>query len=80
MKRDTFIRRQIVSAGLAILGLGHTGGGHIKATVVRPSDGVKASFIFANTPGEYRGDKNKLAELRRFGRGTFNPFRSNPTV
>lgn len=72
MKPNGYILSLTRSAGLTIVECCKTGHSHIKARLQRP-DGVQANFFFASTPSEKRGFNNKLAELRRFARGEYNP-------
>jgi len=73
MKPNPYVLSLAQCAGLQIIELKMTGGTHIKARLQR-LDGTSANFIFANSPGEKRGFNNKLAELRRFARGEYNPI------
>lgn len=73
MKPNTYVQSLAKGAGLTIVSLCISGGSHIKARLQR-SDGGQANFFFAGTPGEKRGFNNKLAELRRFARGEYNPI------
>lgn len=74
MKSNKYLLDLVSSAGLRIVEVSTTGGTHIKARLQRPADGQCANFFFAGTPSEKRGFNNKLAELRRFARGEYNPI------
>lgn len=73
MKPSGYVLSLTRNAGLTIVECCKTGHSHIKARLQRP-DGVQANFFFAATPSEKRGFDNKLAELRRFARGEYNPI------
>lgn len=79
MKITPYVLDLVSIAGLRIVDVKMTGGTHIKARLQR-EDGFTANFIFANSPSEKRGFHNKLADLRRFARGEYNPItpRSKP--
>uniref|UniRef100_UPI001F36FBC9 hypothetical protein n=1 Tax=Geminicoccus flavidas TaxID=2506407 RepID=UPI001F36FBC9 len=55
-------------AGLALDELRQSGGGHYRAAVVAP-DGRRTVLFCARTGSDRRGDKNLLADMRRFARG-----------
>lgn len=64
-KRAQAIKQMIKSAGLVCAGMEQTAGGHIAAYLQR-QDGTKVpKMFFSATPGDWRGDKNKLSVLRR---------------
>lgn len=73
MKPNPYVLSLTRTAGLTIVECCKTGGSHIKARLQRP-DGCEANFFFASSPSEQRGFNNKLAELRRFARGEYNPI------
>ena len=73
MKPNSYILTLTRSAGLTVIECHKTGGSHIKARLQKP-DGMQANFIFASSPSERRGFNNKLAELKRFARGEYNPI------
>lgn len=73
MKPNPYLLSLTREAGLTIVECHVSGGSHIKARLQR-TDGCQANFFFAGTPGEKRGFNNKLAELRRFARGEYNPI------
>lgn len=73
MKPNPYVLSLTRTAGLTIVQCCKTGSSHIKARLQRP-DGAQANFIFAGSPSEKRGFNNKLAELRRFARGEYNPI------
>ncbi len=58
--------------GLTVLEVVQTKGDHIR---VRASNsmGWVANFILPATPSDWRGERNKAAEFRRFARGTYSP-------
>ena len=74
MKCSKYLLDLVSSAGLELVQTTVSGGTHIKARLRRPTDGQCANFFFAGTPSEKRGFNNKLAELRRFARGEYNPI------
>lgn len=63
--REREIRKMISSAGLECSALRLSGGGHYRAEVV-DGGGRKAPVFFAGTPGDRRGDLNKLSALKHF--------------
>lgn len=65
MKRDREIKRLVDKAGLQIVSLEVTKSTHYKA-VCRNTFGIQQMMIFSATPSDSRGDRNKLALLRRF--------------
>lgn len=74
MKHSPYLNDLVRGAGLELVEFCISGGSHIKARLRRPADGQCANFFFANSPSEQRGFNNKLAELRRFARGEYNPI------
>lgn len=73
MKREREVRNLVERAGLKLVSCSHTGGNHVKATVQR-SDGAVFMTIHPLSPSDWRGEKNKLAELKRFAAGVINPI------
>lgn len=73
MRPNQYLLYLTRTAGLSIVTVCITGGTHVKARLQRP-DGLQANFIFAGSPSERRGFNNKLAELKRFARGEYNPI------
>lgn len=74
MQRGQRLARELVqAAGLDLLEMAVSGGSHLRVTIRRP-DGATVVSFFALTPSDRRGQLNKLAELRRFARGAFNPI------
>lgn len=67
--REREIRRMVESSGLQCLELSTTGGNHY-AVRAQLKCGTTKKIVFSNTPGDFRGDKNRLAQLRRFAAGT----------
>lgn len=59
-------------AGLKVLEVGLSGGNHIRLRLQR-ADGATFLSFAPLSPSDYRGVKNKLAELRRFASGKDNP-------
>mgnify|MGYP001240611331 CR=1 FL=1 len=78
MKCSKYLLDLVSSAGLRIVEVRTTGSTHIKARLQRPDDGQCANFFFAGTPSERRGFNNKLAELKRFASGEYNPIAQRP--
>lgn len=74
MKCSKYLQDLVSGAGLRIVEVTVSGKTHIKARLQRPADGQCANFFFAGTPSGKRGFNNKLAELRRFARGEYNPI------
>jgi len=74
MKSGKYLLDLVNSAGLQIVEVCTSGSSHIKARLQRPADGQCANFYFASSPSERRGFNNKLAELKRFARGEYNPI------
>lgn len=73
MKNQKQVARDLVAAaGLDVRSMTKSGSGHIKVEVAAP-DGRTTLAYFANTPSDYRGNRNKLADLRRFARGDVSP-------
>lgn len=70
-RRD--IAKLIEPTGLALVGLDRPRSSHYHLTL-RRADGVAAMFILPSTPSDWRGLKNKVAELKRFARGDYNPI------
>jgi len=62
------LRALVASAGLTLDSLRQTGGSHYRAAVAAP-DGRKTVLFCAKTGSDCRGDKNLLADMRRFARG-----------
>lgn len=73
MRPNQYVRELVSTAGLTLVRCEVSGNSHIKARLQRP-DGQQANFYFAGTPSEKRGFNNKLAELRRFACGQYNPI------
>jgi hypothetical protein len=73
MKPNQYLLSLTRNAGLTIVDVRVTGSSHVKARLQRP-DGREANFFFAGTPSDKRGFNNKLAELRRFASGEYNPI------
>lgn len=66
-KREREINALIARAGLHCKQIVKGGSGHYRATVETPSGEVDTTF--ACTPGDRRGDLNKLSALRRIAKG-----------
>lgn len=62
-------RELITKAGLELRSIVQAGSKHYRAVVAAP-DGRTTKVFFCSTPSDWRGDRNKLAELRRFLNGT----------
>ncbi len=62
------MRALIASAGLTLDELRHSGGSHYRVAVAAP-DGRTTVLFCSKTGSDRRGDKNLLADLRRFARG-----------
>jgi|GEM_PF-2388337 len=71
------IQKLIESAGLKVLRLVMTGSCHIKAFILTP-DGRTPFVVFPATPSDWRGQKNKLAELKRIARGDCPEYKRRP--
>lgn len=65
--REREIKKMILSAGLECGALRLAGSGHYKASVTSVH-GKAATFVFAATPSDRRGDANKLSSLRHFAK------------
>lgn len=74
MKREREVRKLVERAGLRLVSCAHTGGNHVKATVQRP-DGAVFMTIHPLSPSDWRGERNKLAELKRFAAGAASPIK-----
>lgn len=68
MKKARVVRELTKQAGLELLEIHINGSGHFCGTV-RANDGRTMKTVFAESPSDWRGYKNKLAVLRRFARG-----------
>ena len=79
MKREREVKKLVEAAGLTLVSIAHSGGNHIKA-VVQNHDGGQFITFHPLTPSDRRGEKNKLAELRRFARGILSPIQSRSKV
>lgn len=75
MKREREVKKLVEAAGLTLVSITHSGGTHLKAIVQNSGGGQFISF-HALTPSDHRGEKNKLAELRRYARGVLSPVQS----
>lgn len=73
MKREREVRQLVERAGLTLVSCTHSGGNHIKAVVQRQDGSTFISF-HPLSPSDVRGEKNKLAELKRFAIGLINPI------
>lgn len=60
----------VESSGLQCLELSTTGGNHYAVRAQLKCGTTTKKIVFSNTPGDFRGDKNRLAQLRRFAAGT----------
>jgi hypothetical protein len=63
-RRIREIAKQISDAGLACNSVVVTGGGHYQATV--EINGQEKKFFFSKTPSDHRGDRNKMAMVKRW--------------
>lgn len=63
----------VTQAGLALVEIDKPRSSHYHVRAARP-DGVTALFVLPSTPSDPRGLKNKLADLKRFARGDYNPI------
>jgi hypothetical protein len=70
-KREREIRALVKQAGLVVVLMNVSGGGHYKA-VLQNAAGIRAIHVFPATGSDWRGAKNRLADLRRFARATDN--------
>ncbi len=70
--RKRVIEHMVCQAGLQIEDLSESRG-HAKVVCLTP-DGRRQPFIFAGTPSDVRGDRNKLACMRRFARGDMGKY------
>ena len=70
MKRFKEVAILIAQAGLQQVGkCSMTGANHIKA-IVRNPKGLEQFFIFALTPGDRNGQRQKLSVMKRFAKTT----------
>lgn len=65
-------RKLAEKAGLKVLECGISGGNHIRMRLQRDDGATFLSFA-PLSPGDRRGAKNKLSELRRFACGKADP-------
>lgn len=67
-----FVDRQFIqeikSAGLTLVEFGFTGSGHLKARV-RSGEGPVLTVVAPCTGSDWRGQRNRKAQLRRIARG-----------
>lgn len=75
MKSEREARQLAKTAGLEVVDLRISGGNHIRM-VLKRADGETCLSFSPLSPGDVRGRKNKLAELRRFAAG-INPKRKH---
>jgi hypothetical protein len=70
--REREARKLAEKAGLKVLDVRLSGGNHIRMRLQRDDGETFLSFA-PLSPSDHRGDKNKLAELRRFAAGKVSP-------
>jgi hypothetical protein len=70
--REREARQLADKAGLKVLEFGLSGGNHIRMRLQRDDGETLLSFA-PLSPSDHRGNKNKLAELRRFAAGKESP-------
>lgn len=63
--RERAIKSMISTSGLLCKSLEVTGGNHVAARL-QAADNTSRKFIFSATPSDWRGDRNRMAMLRRF--------------
>ena len=67
------VAKLVADAGLVLASVEVPRSCHYHVRATRP-DGLTAMFVLPSTPSDWRGLKNKLAELKRFARGDYTPI------